>query len=647
MSYIFKYSAILCLCFCSIAQMNGVEQGSGNIPVLGIARVSEVADSILEIDKEYTLIRKIDGQELKHFPSSDLPEIISRQGLASSVRFLSFSPSFYLDGEELFFTADGAVDFYALPLEAISSIRINSPAYGALHGGSSLYSSVDFTLPIGPLSSDYTRLSAHWGADKRQRLSGLFLKKLGNAAAFGVSGAEFNGDNIQSEGDFNNRDFSAIAWGEYSGFRLSAFGARMERDTEIPRPNLTGLKNESPHLDSDRLIVHTKLEYGLPKAEFALKYTHQDEKRQYNGDPSDTSDSYYTENTFFVDGARLDLNYTGIKRLDLNIGAGTRVFTTNHRPKNDYNASILAELAISRNTSALLSYRVNRNFIAEFEHSPSLAIIARVDKNSIIRLNCYYKEGLINLTARLRGDEYDRFLVSGDGEYSDTINFVRSTEGRRDEKTLGAELEWQYSIPLGMAIKLRASYMDLENPGLWTFIEYSPYYVSWGSVDEIEKTVLIPLEAEFKYAPDSLLEFGITYNYNYYITDSFSNDNDFTEKGPFMIYGVPEHRIIAHIQEAREYWEGHAVLLLRLEGEALFGLKNMEGNEIDPCAKFRTELRLDYNGFSVFAYGKYALTDKDDGWENAIYGLDYFLDGSFYELPKWSWRAGVEWFFLD
>jgi len=571
-----------------------------------------------------------------------MAEIITRNGFSAPVKFLSFTPSFYLNGEELFFTCDGALDFNILPLEIIRDLHVESPLFSTSRGGGILHRSINFALPETTLHQDFTRLSAHFGTEGRQRYSLVFLKRLGSFGAFGASASQMKGDNPLADSEFAEDTYSAIAWAKWRNFKLSMFGLRNETKSDISSPSLAGWPSSTSRLQSDARLIDGALSYSLSTLKLALRYNHQDEKRRHYG--FSANEDYYRRNLFNMDKGSFTAKFVGLKSAEIDILAGARNWTfERHAEPNeiwwDYYGTVSADIRLSSDLSAFLSYRAEIDKDENLNHSPALGLRTNSGDYSTFIVNCFYREGSLPLQDIIRPTE-TRLLLSPEDSPRDSIIFRKTvTRSGQIEKTLGAEGTWIYALPTGMKIEFRAGYTSSENPAIWSFerdsVSENLQIVEWKQMGNGDRLTMIPLRASFKYRPDELFEVFAEYQYNRIETDSSA------------VFGVPKHRAMAYAQEARKYWDGTGKLTMRLEGEAIFGLKNADGGDIDPTAIARAELRFDYLTFTIFTFGEYAFAKTGDGWKAGEYYLDTFPGGGFYPLPKWSLRAGIEWVFID
>lgn len=619
----------------AFAQLVSVEQGANQIKLTDSLAIPIAQDTLEHGISRYSVFNDRAEGSRSVALTSTLPEILSRRGFSSLSRFSSFSPSFYLDGEEIFFSRFGSADFSPLPLEMINSVDFNLPLFSAGLGGEPLFASADFAASDSNISSDYTRISAHWGINRRQRLSGVMLKRLGRIGWIGLTSSETKGDNPLYSGDFKDFDYSPIAYLKYGRFDFAGLAVRTEKTANIESPG--GIFEESSSkLESNRRIVDGKIGYSQPNTRLELRFDHQDEVRRYRG----STDSLGFDNSFYIDGVSLKTDFSGFKFVNLDMSLGSRAFKLDKNSATsefwrDYRGSVSADISISKVFSALLAFRGEKDILGDTGYSFGGGMRISTG-NNLLRANAIYSDALAPLQNYLSPFEGDDFLT--EGESPETIHFRRlALEGVHRVKNTGAELSWSYNLPTGLSLDLRGGYYISENPSLWVLRETTPLTVEWAVQNYNERLVVIPASAEFRYSPDNSFEISCKYSFSTVDSDSGS-----------AVLGMPEHRVLLHLQEGREYLDNLARLTLGLEGEAILGLRDFTGNEIDPYAFIRAEARFDYLSFSLFAFGEFLLVQSGETWENLDYSPDRFLYGtSLSAIPSWSIRGGLEWFFID
>ena len=645
-SVVFSVALLIAISSATIAQVDDFDAGSSVTEVPGISDYIQSMDSV---DYPFEQIIEVSEAEMLSLPTAELSEMVSRSGWTPHIRFLSLPPTVYFEGERLFFAHDGLSDISFFPIETIAGFDIRSPLFGVQNGGRALSPEIDISILEKPFEYDYTKTTAHWGEDSRQSISGIFIKRLGKKNGIGISGAELKCKNHRGEGDFKNRDYSAVAWAGYGGLEFRFFGFRHEGNEDPIRPIMPDGSTPIPgSLDDDSRLIHGKLRYRLPGADLSLKFTHQDYIREDDGNP------YYnntpSHDVLNVDAGTISAKIKRIWFADLDLSAGARSFDLDHdifgeEAYNDYFGSAQIEIPFVNSMAAMLGCRAELDIFDEARISPTIGLKGTADENLYFFVNGYRYDRSPTISEFRPPSRWDVYpyadSLEGSIDLEPGIFDIHPVDSMWVSEILGAEGGFYWSNPNGLHASISAQYTKTADPFYWTFaIDTSAedtLRVSWitsGFGDELQK---IPIQVNLEYEPDTLFKFGILYGYNY--IDSRANAK---------LYGVPEHRILAFTEETREYFDGDGSLFFRLEGEGLFGLKDFSSDDnLDPVGIFRADIRLTYFTFSLFASAEYAMTKKDGSWENDDYVLEPSWTTQGYGLPKWTWRAGLDWVFLD
>jgi len=630
----------------AIAQIDDLDAGSSVSEIPSLRNNIPATDSV---DYPFEQIVEVREAAIKSLPTAELSEMVSRSGWTPHIRFLSLPPTVYFEGERLFFAHDGLSDISFFPIETMAGFDIRSPIFGVQNGGSALSNGIDISVLEKPFESDYTKAAAHWGENGRQRVSVAFIKKLGTKYGFGMSGAELKCQNHRGEGDFRNRDFSAIAWAEYSGFHFRFFGFQHEGKEDPIRPIMPDGSTPIPgHIEDNSRLINGKIGYKLPDGNISVKFTHQDYIREDDGNPY--VDNIPLHDALNVDAGTISARFGRVWFADLDLSAGARSFDLDHdifgeEAYNDYFGSANIEIPFVNSMVALLGCRVEWDIFDKARISPTLGLKGTADEDLYFFVNGFRYDRSPTISEFRPPSRWDFYPYADSLE--DSINLepgifdVHPVDSMWVSEVFGAEGGFYWSNPNGLHASISAQYTKTADPFYWTFaIDTSAedtLRVSWiptGFGDELQR---IPLQINLEYEPDTLFKFGILYGYNY--TDS---------RADAKLYGIPEHRILAFSEETREYFDGDGSLFFRLEGEGLFGLNDFSsGDKLDPVGIFRSEIRLTYFTFSLLASAEYAMTKKDGGWENDDYVLEPSWTTHGYGLPKWTWRAGLDWVFLD
>ena len=159
----------------TIAQVDDFDSGSLVTEVTGRSDYIQSMDSV---DLPFEQIVEVREAAIKSLPTAELSGMVSRSGWTPHIRFLSLPPTVYFEGERLFFAHDGLSDISFFPIETMAGFDIRSPIFGVQNGGGALSNGIDISVLEKPFESDYTKATAHWGENGRQRVSVAFIKKL-------------------------------------------------------------------------------------------------------------------------------------------------------------------------------------------------------------------------------------------------------------------------------------------------------------------------------------------------------------------------------------------------------------------------------------------------------------------------------------